>query len=211
LIENDKRKPVRSNEVNTSEYLEVTLPYSKSSFSVPNNLFIIGTMNTADRSVEALDSALRRRFVFEEMKSQPEKIAEIRKQKKLYAQIDGIDLGELLTTINNRIEKLLDRDHAIGHSYFLECKDIEELKDTFHKNIIPLLQEYFYGDYAKIGLILGAGFVQSKEAKKILFADFYHENLELYDERKLYEIVDYRGSASQKVSLKGKEQEISFV
>src|SRR5690606_28761597 len=71
LIDTDKRKPVNSNEVNTSEYLEVTLPYSKSSFSVPNNLYIIGTMNTADRSVEALDSALRRRFVFEEMKPTP--------------------------------------------------------------------------------------------------------------------------------------------
>lgn len=203
LIEKDKRK-------GNSEELTVTLPYSKKEFGVPNNLYIIGTMNTADRSVEALDSALRRRFVFEEMKPQPEKIAEIRKQKNIDEKIDNIDLGGLLTTINNRIEKLLDRDHTIGHSYFLDCKNIEELKDTFYKNIIPLLQEYFYGDYAKIGLILGVGFIKSKEAKDILFADFNHDNRDLYDEKRLYEIVDYRGSISQKVSLYGKEQELSF-
>ncbi|NGM71671.1 AAA domain-containing protein [Sphingobacterium sp. SGL-16] len=203
LIEKDKRK-------GNAEELTVTLPYSKKEFGVPNNLYIIGTMNTADRSVEALDSALRRRFVFEEMKPQPEKIAEIRKQKEIDAQIDNINLGELLTTINNRIEKLLDRDHAIGHSYFLDCKDIEELKDTFYKNIIPLLQEYFYGDYAKIGLILGVGFIKSKEAKDILFAEFYHESRELYDEKRLYEIVDYRGSTKQKIHLKGIEKELSF-
>src|SRR5690606_2705005 len=101
LIEKDKRK-------GNTEELTVTLPYSKKEFGVPNNLYIIGTMNTADRSVEALDSALRRRFIFEEMKPQPEKIAEIRKLKNIDEKIDNIDLGELLTTINNRIEKLLD-------------------------------------------------------------------------------------------------------
>ncbi|MFD2554762.1 McrB family protein [Sphingobacterium tabacisoli] len=203
LIEQDKR-------LGGSEELTVTLPYSKDSFGVPNNLYIIGTMNTADRSVEALDSALRRRFVFEEMTPKPDRIAEIRSKKGLEAQIGGIDLGILLATINSRIEKLLDKDHAIGHSYFLNCVDIEDLKNTFYKNIIPLLQEYFYGDYAKIGLVLGSGFVKLREDKDVTFAAFDHENLDMFNERKLYEIVDYRSNNRQSFQVKGKSQDLSF-
>src|SRR5690554_6953644 len=130
LIEEDKRS-------GKDEALEVTLPYSKDKFSVPPNLYIIGTMNTADRSVEALDTALRRRFSFKEMMPNPELLNEI--------QIEGINLERLLRTINERIEILVDRDHTIGHSYFLNVQSEEDLKDVFKDKVIPLLQEYFFG------------------------------------------------------------------
>ena len=210
LIEEDKREKTVKNDDDLSEALRVKLPYSKSDFSVPDNLYIIGTMNTADRSVEALDSALRRRFVFEEMTPQPDKIPEIRKKKGLSEKIGNIDLNILLSTINNRIEKLLDRDHTIGHSYFLSCKGIEDLKNTFYKNIIPLLQEYFYGDYAKIGLVLGTGFVKVKNDKDVTFAEFEHESLDIFNDRKIYEIVDHRLGDKHVVQIKGKSVEVSF-
>lgn len=157
LIEPDKRSGMK-------EALEVTLPYSKEKFSVPPNLYIIGTMNTADRSVEALDTALRRRFSFTEMAPD-------------YGLLKGkpndyeLDLGELLETINKRIEALLDKDHAIGHSYFLRVLSGEcSLKDVFFNEIIPLLQEYFYGNYSRIELVLGTGFVKSDSVTQTLFA-----------------------------------------
>jgi len=156
LIEEDKRK-------GREEELEVMLPYSKKPFSVPDNLYIIGTMNTADRSVEALDTALRRRFCFFEMPSKPEIITEEGKAEN--GEIAGIKLEPLLRTINDRIERLLDRDHCIGHSYFLNIDSIEGLKSAFKDKIIPLLQEYFYGDYGKIGLVLGNGFVEISNNK----------------------------------------------
>jgi 5-methylcytosine-specific restriction protein B len=151
LIEESKR-------IGQPEELRVKLPYSHQNddepFGVPPNLYIIGTMNTADRSVEALDTALRRRFVFEEMMPNYELLAD--------KNIDNVSLKTILETINNRIEVLLSRDHLIGHSYFLEVDSWEKLNETFYKNIIPLLQEYFYGDYGKIGLVLGSGFVKKK-------------------------------------------------
>jgi 5-methylcytosine-specific restriction protein B len=147
LIEDDKR-------MGNQEALVATLPYSKKGFGVPPNLYIIGTMNTADRSVEALDTALRRRFCFEEMLPQPEKILD---EGKIYDEYQ-IDLVELLQTINKRIEKLLDKDHQIGHSFFMSVLTIGGLKHVFQYKIIPLLQEYFFGDYGKIGLVLGKDF-----------------------------------------------------
>jgi 5-methylcytosine-specific restriction protein B len=125
-------------------------------------------MNTADRSVEALDTALRRRFSFSEIMPNPELLEEI--------QFNGFNLSEVLKTINERIEVLLDRDHTIGHSYFLKVKDgdIESLKSVFKNNIFPLLQEYFYHDYEKIALILGEGFVRIKENQTVKFAKFNH-------------------------------------
>ena len=132
----------------------ILLPYSKKRFGVPPNLQIIGTMNTADRSVEALDTALRRRFVFKEMMPDP---------TLLSTNMDGINLQELLTTINQRIEVLLDRDHTIGHSYFLSVKNKEQLAFVFANQVIPLLQEYFYNDYEKIAMVLGHGFVKKEE------------------------------------------------
>ncbi|WP_316819331.1 McrB family protein [Pedobacter nyackensis] len=198
LIEKDKREKTIKSVVGENETLKVTLPYSQTEFSVPDNLYIIGTMNTADRSVEALDSALRRRFVFEEMVPKPELITEIRQKKKLSEKINAVDLSRLLSTLNIRIEKLLDRDHAIGHSYFLDCKDIEDLRLTFYKNIIPLLQEYFFGDYAKLGLILGAGFVQLKEEEVVFANQFDHDGLDVFNERKVYEIVAYANQSETK-------------
>src|SRR5690606_28264754 len=138
LIEKDKREAFSHSAGQISETLRVTLPYSQAEFSVPDNLYIIGTMNTADRSIESLDSALRRRFLFEEMVPRPDLIGEIRRAKGLGEKVEGIDLCQLLTTINSRVERLLDRDHTIGHSYFLDCIGLEELRIVFYTNIIPL-------------------------------------------------------------------------
>ena len=144
LIEDDKR-------LGNSEALEDVLPYSKEKFGVPPNLYIIGTMNTADRSVEALDAALRRRFSFEEMLPKPEVITNREKGDK--SIVEGINLGLVLETLNKRIELLVDKDHQIGHSYFLSVESIKDLKSAFQNKIIPLLQEYFFGDYGKIGTV----------------------------------------------------------
>ncbi|MEZ4939012.1 MAG: AAA family ATPase [Crocinitomicaceae bacterium] len=162
LIEDDKRKGMENQ-------VTLVLPYSRLKFSVPQNLHIIGTMNTADRSVEALDTALRRRFTFKEMMPNPELLKE--------KEVGGISLQKVLETINERVEMLIDRDHTIGHSYFINLKENKQaLADAFNDKIIPLLQEYFYGDYGKIGLVLGKGFVSVKKAKNDVFADFSYEN-----------------------------------
>ena len=154
--------------------MEVTLPYSKEKFSVPINVDIYGTMNTADRSVEALDTALRRRFSFEEMPAKPDLIKTKGALKDSNGVIEGIDLVEVLSTINKRLEQLVDKDHMIGHSYFLPVKELNDLKKVFQNNIIPLLQEYFFGDYGKMGLVLGEGFVTKNDnsSKKSFFAKF---------------------------------------
>ena len=180
LIEDDKR-------LGNTEVLEVTLQYSKEKFGVPPNLYIIGTMNTADRSVEALDAALRRRFSFEEIQPKPEII-------KIYGHakdgmVGDIDLTNLLTTINKRLEVLLDKDHQIGHSYFMCVSNIEELKSAFQNRIIPLLQEYFFGDNGKIGLVLGIGFIiPEKKNNDKLFADFKSYDSTDFSERVIYKI-----------------------
>lgn len=183
LIEEDKR-------LGKAEALKATLPYSKEKFYVPHNLYIIGTMNTADRSVEALDAALRRRFSFEEMTPRYN-------LDELEYEFAGIKASKLLETINNRIEKLLDKDHKIGHSYFMlkdEKKAEDKMQSAFYKNIIPLLQEYFFGDYGKIGLVLGEGFVRLKAWDKgknqDSFAKFDYESD--FEGRDVYEIIDYR-------------------
>lgn len=178
LIEEDKR-------LGNDEAIEVTLPYSKEKFGVPSNLYIIGTMNTADRSVEALDSALRRRFVFEEI---PPKYDLAGLQQELL----GFKAADILETINQRIEKLLDRDHQIGHAYFIN-KNESTFIDSFYKNIIPLLQEYFFGDYGKIGLVLGAGFIRKMEQDSV-FANFEHLDYSQFEEKESYEIINHRNS-----------------
>lgn len=150
LIEDDKR-------LGASEELRAELPYSHDIFSVPKNVYIIGTMNTADRSVEALDSALRRRFTFKEMMPKSELVPKEN------------DVRSIFKIINQRIEVLKDREHQIGHSYFMGVKNNEDLKAVFYDKIIPLLQEYFYGDYEKIQLVLGEGFVK-KESESVKFA-----------------------------------------
>ncbi|MDP2415743.1 McrB family protein [Daejeonella sp.] len=179
LIEDDKREG-EENELST------VLPYSKTKFSVPTNLYIIGTMNTADRSIEALDTALRRRFSFIEMAPKPELVRTA--GKTLDGILDGIDLFQLLTTINKRIEKLLDKDHMIGHSYFLSVSNLTDLKKVFQNKIIPLLQEYFFGDFGKIGLVLGSNFFELNNDfdNEEFFAPFDDYESSSLNERKIY-------------------------
>ena len=182
LLEEDKRSDAEN-----GMPLSVTLPYSKTSFSVPKNLYVVGTMNTADRSVESLDTALRRRFSFQEI------FPCYNLEELDYEIIPNLTANDLLKTINNRIERLLDKDHLIGHSFFIKNNPIDALdkvRDTFYKNIIPLLQEYFYGDYGKIGLILGKGFVEKKMDNSTSFAEFDYD----IETKDIYEIIDYRNS-----------------
>lgn len=144
LIEPSKR-------AGAAESLSVMLPYSKESFSVPDNVYLIGTMNTADRSLAGLDIALRRRFVFREMPARPELLDEV--------TVEGIAIGELLRVMNARIEVLLDRDHCLGHAYFMPLaapggNTLEALAMIFRQQILPLLQEYFFEDWQRIQWVL---------------------------------------------------------
>ncbi|PRY84871.1 5-methylcytosine-specific restriction protein B [Mongoliibacter ruber] len=243
LIEEDKR-------IGKEEALEVILPYSKKPFGVPANLYIIGTMNTADRSVEALDAALRRRFTFEEMAPKPELLTPFevlsrfwlmndglygpskasydssekdlrqllgleiiadkkyrdygerklsddstflpKKMEKVLSKtvsFSGIDLSQLLSIINQRIEKLLDKDHQIGHSYLINVYSLDQLKSAFQNKIIPLLQEYFFGDYGKIGLILGEEFFEKiEENDAVKFKKFNDYEANDFSDRKIYRL-----------------------
>ena len=127
------------------------LPYSGKDFSVPANVYIIGTMNTADRSIALMDTALRRRFTFREVMPDSSCLSEV--------SVDGVDIQRMLEVMNARIELLYDREHTLGHAYFLKLKDdpsIECLAGIFRDQVIPLLQEYFYDDYTKIRSVLGA-------------------------------------------------------
>ena len=153
LIEDSKRE-------GAPEELSVELPYSKQAFSVPGNVYILGTMNTADRSVEALDTALRRRFNFVFM---PPDVTCIEESAELLSK--NISLRKLLGTINDRLKYLIDEDHQLGHSYFLGIKTAEQLRHVFKNKVVPLLKEYFYNDYQKLLLVLGPGFVEKKSAK----------------------------------------------
>ena len=134
-------------------------------------------MNTADRSVEALDTALRRRFSFVEMQPNP--------NHEDLSEVGDVKLKKLLKTINKRIELLIDKDHQIGHSYFIGIQGIEDLKRTFKDKIIPLLEEYFYGDFGKIGLVLGGEFIESVENKTAFPKNFTYEKNFLED-KKIY-------------------------
>lgn len=173
LIEESRR-------LGSKEATEVTLPYSGESFGVPNNLYIIGTMNTADRSIALLDTALRRRFEFEEMMPDPALLPDAS------TNIDGVNCRDLLEKMNERIRVLLDREHQIGHTYFLGLKDMDALKKAFQNKIIPLLQEYFYDNWENIDLVLNQnGFINAKDIDSGLF-----KKSELIDEqRKIYEIL----------------------
>jgi 5-methylcytosine-specific restriction endonuclease McrBC GTP-binding regulatory subunit McrB len=243
LLEADKRKGVYKN---NDEYIETILPYSNEVFSVPDNLYIIGTMNTADRSVEAMDTALRRRFSFTEMPADPDLIKankiiydtlwqyedigwddsrwlevenglkelfefnldweddkrelwesytkagyNINDAEKLNTYFkERVNLNTILETINDRIEFLIDKDHQIGHSYLFKVKCIKDLSNVFANNIIPLLEEYFYGDYGKIGLVLGGGFVTSKtiNGENILAQNFAY-NTEILGEKEVFKFT----------------------
>ncbi len=178
LIEPSKRIGSKKDETT------VTLPYSKEKFGVPNNLYIIGTMNTADRSIALLDTALRRRFDFIEMMPDSKHVSD---------NIDGVDCQKLLDAMNKRIRFLLDREHQIGHTYFMGVKRVkgkDSLEATFKNGIIPLLQEYFYDNWEKIDLVLNCnGFVHEIPFESDLF-----KNSDLIDkERKIYELSDDDG------------------
>lgn len=157
LIEDTKR-------LGASDQQSVKLPYSNEDFGVPDNVYIIGTMNTADRSIAALDTALRRRFDFEEMIPNSSLLDGV--------VVKDVDIKQMLDKINERIEVLYDREHQIGHAYFMELKEkqkedlkINKLGSIFKYKIIPLLQEYFYEDYEKIRLVLG----DNKKAEEFQF------------------------------------------
>lgn len=143
LIEPSKRDGAK-------EAMSCILPYKKDEFSVPDNVYILGTMNTADRSIALMDTALRRRFDFVEM------MPELKPLENL--EVSGIKIDEMLKTLNERIEVLYDREHTLGHAFFMplwQNNSIKELASIFENKIIPLLQEYFYEDYEKIQLVLG--------------------------------------------------------
>ena len=150
LIEENKR--IGAIEENT-----VKLPYSASLFGVPKNVYILGTKNTADRSIAIMDTALRRRFSFTEMLPDTDVLRNAF-NPVLYENGVSVNVADMLDIINDRIAFLYDREHTIGHAFFMPLKDnhsIETLATIFEKSIIPLLQEYFYEDYAKIQLVLG--------------------------------------------------------
>ncbi|WP_250324939.1 HTH-like domain-containing protein [Campylobacter lari] len=150
LIEPSKR-------IGEKEELRVRLPYSGEEFGVPKNVYIIGTMNTADRSITSLDTALRRRFEFVEMMPDV---------SELSTDCEDVNLQELLEAINTRIEYLLDREKTIGHAFFIGINNLEKLKNVFQNKIIPLLQEYFYNDYALINMVLNKNGMLKKQDKK---------------------------------------------
>lgn len=141
LIEDSRR-------LGKEDATEVTLPYSNESFGVPKNLYLIGTMNTADRSIQLLDTALRRRFDFVEMMPEPD-------HKDISTDVKGVDCQKMLKAMNERITALLDRERQIGHTYLLDVDTMEKLSYAFQNKIFPLLQEYFFDDWSKIRAVLG--------------------------------------------------------
>ena len=181
LIEEDKR-------MGKNEMLFAILPYSKNAFAVPPNLYIIGTMNTADRSIEALDTALRRRFSFIHM---------IPEEKKLNTIPDGIDLSKMLISMNNRLKVLKDSDHTIGHAWLWDVNDFQGLKAVFAEKILPMLQEFFYNDFEKLGLVLGNSFLKETQVSANIFANFsggsdlagQYENSRIYELKKADELT----------------------
>ncbi len=183
LIEPDKRLGQR-------EELTAVLPYSKKPFGVSDNVYLIGTMNTADRSIAAIDTALRRRFQFIEMMPDPELLRDIK--------VAEISVADMLERMNRRIQALYDREHTIGHGYFMPLREdptVEKLAEIFKMNILPLLQEYFYDDYEKIRLVLGDNqkgdgepqFVKASPVSSDLFGDADVDS----EDKMIYEIDQY--------------------
>ena len=168
LLEPDKR-------LGSDNEIIVALPGSRRLFGVPSNLWVVGTMNTADRSVVALDTALRRRFSFRECPPRPDLLYGV--------EVEEIDLGEMLAAINRRVERLRDRDHLIGHAFFMamkevpSCRTLAELRAVFRESIIPLLQEYFYDDLGRVGLVLGPSFVEQNATGADVFAKGFSHDL----------------------------------
>ncbi|WP_252726347.1 McrB family protein [Acinetobacter indicus] len=205
LIEESKR-------ADQLEELSVTLPYSNEQFSVPNNLYIIGTMNSSDRSLTSVDIALRRRFEFIEMMPEPNVLKDIQ-----ITDYKDINVKAILETMNKRIQVLLDRDHCIGHAYFISLKNdasLEKLMKIFEKKIIPLLQEYFFDDWGKINLVLNKnGMVKMEKVEEYLFPNMQpHEREHLASRNwdintELFEgDVDKKKEALMKI-IEGKNKE----
>ena len=171
LIEDDKR-------LDEEHAISVQLPYSKETFGVPENLLILGTMNTTDRSIALLDIALRRRFTFVEQMPNP----------SLLGTVEEVDLGVLLDRLNRRITVLLGRDYQIGHSYLMGIESLEALHFAWYLKIMPLLQEYFYNDCERLRAVVGSHFVKIAEVDEVTrqkLGDFYDEDgqyeIKVYD------------------------------
>ena len=208
LLEPDKRK-------GGTDAREVILPYSKLPFSVPSNLYVLGTMNTADKSLAQLDLALRRRFDFIELLPKPELLDGI--------TVYGIAVSEILTVMNQRIEVLLDREHTIGHSYFWSLKDLDsdaekeiELGNIFKRRIIPLLQEYFFSDWERIGWVLNdpskhtsEQFVQTGKITPTI-SELFHSSIKgLNDRRYLINEIAFNNPESYRKILNKTQPESS--
>ncbi|MCR1842103.1 DUF7225 domain-containing protein [Murimonas intestini] len=181
LIEDSKR-------IGQPEETTVKLPYSKKPFGVPDNVYLVGTMNTADRSIATIDTALRRRFQFKEMQPDADVLEGI--------SVEDVSVKDMLIRMNRRIRVLYDREHTIGHAYFMPLKKsptIEVLAEIFADSIIPLLQEYFYEDYEKIRLILGDNNkqdpgIQFISAVSIDYSELFGNTDYEFDENNIYEI-----------------------
>lgn len=187
LIEDTKREGM-------DEQAAAVLPYSGESFSVPANVYILGTMNTADRSIALMDTALRRRFQFVEMMPDADVLRDIGADK-----VDDLDVAAMLEKINERITFLYDREHTIGHAFFTKlakAPTIEILKAIFEKSVIPLLQEYFYEDYQKIQLVLGDNGKTDPSIKFILDEEVKVKNI-------------FKGNADDVVDLPDKKYTIN--
>ncbi|WP_245883881.1 AAA family ATPase [Vibrio albus] len=207
LIEPSKRE-------GQTESLQLTLPYSGKPFSVPDNLYIIGTMNTADRSLTMMDTALRRRFEFKEMMPEPKLLAGsiVEHNDKDNDTYTKIDLFALLTKLNERIEVLFDREHTLGHAFFMPVKELvdadeqeaafEELVHVFQNKIIPLLQEYFFDDWEKIRLVLADN--QKPDALQLITKTEYKDLTELFGKQNN---VDLYGEGIVQYRLRSLENE----
>ena len=169
LIEDSRR-------LGADDATAVTLPYSNESFGVPDNLYLIGTMNTADRSIQLLDTALRRRFTFVEMMPEPQ-------HEGISTDVEGVDCQRMLTVMNARITALLDREHQIGHTYLLGIDTLQRLSDALQNRILPLLQEYFFDDWSKMRGVLGRNSFVVERQTENLFPDPEQAD----DDRKIYE------------------------
>ena len=184
LIEPTKR-------IGQTEGQKVRLPYSQKLFGVPNNVYLIGTMNTADRSIATIDTALRRRFNFKEMLPDEEVLDGI--------YVEDVSIKDIFIKINKRITVLFDREHTLGHAYFLPLKGaptIETLADIFENSIIPLLQEYFYEDYEKIRMVLGDNQKDSEDKQFITieendYNDLFGDTDYDFDEMSTYKINSF--------------------
>ncbi len=200
LIETSKRE-------GGAEETKVKLPYSKTSFSVPKNVYILGTMNTADRSIALMDTALRRRFQFVEMMPDVDVIRDL----TINEGEESLNVADMLEIINKRIEFLYDREHTIGHAFFMsllrkEKPKVADLAEIFKKSVVPLLQEYFYEDYEKIRMVLGDNakkntdieFVREIPADKDLFrgnvtVEDFKDYVYQINDKAFFDIRSYKG------------------